>query len=135
MSSVNARASSGGEEKASGMRSKTLEESGYLGEDKRRRAILVAYLIATLDLTFLFMLLGVMPVSMGCPASQHVGPSMLGGVVFQQSQRAFLAGEERVFLPSRQAGAVVRVCPGTGSWFISCTAVAPRALPWPDGAE
>ncbi|KFO85831.1 Solute carrier family 22 member 18, partial [Buceros rhinoceros silvestris] len=43
------------------MRSKTPEESDCLREDKRRRAILVAYLIATLDLTFLFMLLGVMP--------------------------------------------------------------------------
>lgn len=85
MSAMSAKGSSGGEEEASGMRSKTLEENGCLGEDKRRRAILVAYLIATLDLTFLFMLLGVMPVSMGCPASQCVCLSMLGCVVFQQS--------------------------------------------------
>ncbi|NWR54440.1 S22AI protein, partial [Bucorvus abyssinicus] len=61
MSAMSAKASSGGEEEASGMRSKTLGESGCLGEDKRRRAILVAYLIATLELTFLFMLMGVMP--------------------------------------------------------------------------
>ncbi|XP_010143626.1 PREDICTED: solute carrier family 22 member 18 [Buceros rhinoceros silvestris] len=58
---MNVKASSRGEEEASGMRSKTPEESDCLREDKRRRAILVAYLIATLDLTFLFMLLGVMP--------------------------------------------------------------------------
>ncbi|XP_009869224.1 PREDICTED: solute carrier family 22 member 18-like [Apaloderma vittatum] len=58
---MNAKASSGGEEEASGMRSETLGESSHLGEAKRRQVILVAYLIATLDLTFLFMQFGVMP--------------------------------------------------------------------------
>lgn len=43
------------------MRSKTLGESGCSGEIKRGQAILVAYLIATLELTFLFMQMGVMP--------------------------------------------------------------------------
>ncbi|NXC73815.1 S22AI protein, partial [Anhinga anhinga] len=61
MSTMNAKASSGGEEEASGMRSETLGESGCLGEVKRGRAILAAYLIATLELTFLFMHMGVMP--------------------------------------------------------------------------
>ncbi|NWI34139.1 S22AI protein, partial [Sula dactylatra] len=61
MSAMNAKASSGGEEEASVMRSETLGESGCLGEVKRGRAILAAYLIATLELTFLFMQMGVMP--------------------------------------------------------------------------
>lgn len=69
MSTMNPKASSGGEEEASGMRSKTLGESFCLGKVERGQAILVAYLIATLELTFLFMQTGVMPVSMGCPAS------------------------------------------------------------------
>ncbi|KFO07599.1 Solute carrier family 22 member 18, partial [Balearica regulorum gibbericeps] len=43
------------------MRSKTLEKSSHSGEVKRGQVILVAYLIATLDLTFLFMQMGVMP--------------------------------------------------------------------------
>ncbi|KFW77216.1 Solute carrier family 22 member 18, partial [Phalacrocorax carbo] len=43
------------------IRSKTLGESSCLGEVKRERAILAAYLIATLELTFLFMQMGVMP--------------------------------------------------------------------------
>ncbi|GAB0189999.1 solute carrier family 22 member 18 [Grus japonensis] len=43
------------------MRSKTLEESSHSGEVKRGQVILVAYLIATLDLTFLFLQMGVMP--------------------------------------------------------------------------
>ncbi|KFW70254.1 Solute carrier family 22 member 18, partial [Pygoscelis adeliae] len=43
------------------MRSDTLGESVRSGEGKRRQMILVAYLIATLELTFLFMQMGVMP--------------------------------------------------------------------------
>ncbi|NWH43463.1 S22AI protein, partial [Fregata magnificens] len=61
MNAMNAKASSGGEEEASGMRSKTLGDSGCSGEVKRGQAILTAYLIATLELTFLFMQMGVMP--------------------------------------------------------------------------
>ncbi|NXS39350.1 S22AI protein, partial [Balaeniceps rex] len=61
MSTMNAKASSGGEEEASGMRSETLGESDCWGEVKRGQMILVAYLIATLELTFLFMQMGVMP--------------------------------------------------------------------------
>ncbi|NXE07379.1 S22AI protein, partial [Lophotis ruficrista] len=61
VSTMNAKASSGGEEEASGMRSKTLGESGRSGEVKRPQVIFVAYVIATLELTFLFMHLGVMP--------------------------------------------------------------------------
>ncbi|KAF1472206.1 Solute carrier family 22 member 18, partial [Megadyptes antipodes antipodes] len=61
MSTMNAKASSGGEEEALGMRSDTLGESVCSGEGKRRQMILVAYLIATLELTFLFMQMGVMP--------------------------------------------------------------------------
>ncbi|XP_014742805.1 PREDICTED: solute carrier family 22 member 18 isoform X1 [Sturnus vulgaris] len=52
---MNAKTSSGGEEEASGMRNETL------GEAKRRQVIYVAYVIAALDLTFLFMQMGIMP--------------------------------------------------------------------------
>ncbi|XP_065492659.1 solute carrier family 22 member 18 [Caloenas nicobarica] len=58
---MDAKAISGGEEEASGMRSETLGESSRLGESNRRQAIRIAYLIATLELTFLFMQFGVMP--------------------------------------------------------------------------
>ncbi|NWU50991.1 S22AI protein, partial [Dromas ardeola] len=61
MSAMNAKASSGGEEESSRMRTKTLGESGYSEEVKRGQAIFIAYLIATLELTFLFMQMGVMP--------------------------------------------------------------------------
>ncbi|NXL28331.1 S22AI protein, partial [Glaucidium brasilianum] len=61
MSTMNTKASSGGEEEDLGMKSETLGENGCLGEVKRRQTILVAYLIATLELTFLFMQMGVMP--------------------------------------------------------------------------
>ncbi|XP_075611056.1 solute carrier family 67 member A1 isoform X3 [Balearica regulorum gibbericeps] len=61
MSAMNTKARAGVEEGASGMRSKTLEKSSHSGEVKRGQVILVAYLIATLDLTFLFMQMGVMP--------------------------------------------------------------------------
>ncbi|KFU94345.1 Solute carrier family 22 member 18, partial [Chaetura pelagica] len=43
------------------IRSKTLGESSHLGEIKRGQVILVAYLITTLEMTFLFMQMGVMP--------------------------------------------------------------------------
>ncbi|XP_064281321.1 solute carrier family 22 member 18 isoform X2 [Passer domesticus] len=52
---MNAKTSSAGEEEASGMRNDTL------GEAKRQRVIRVAYVVAALDLTFLFMQIGVMP--------------------------------------------------------------------------
>ncbi|XP_027557781.1 solute carrier family 22 member 18 isoform X2 [Neopelma chrysocephalum] len=58
---MNAKAISEGEEEASGMRNETLGESGHSGEVKRGQVILVAYLIAALDLTFLFMQFGIMP--------------------------------------------------------------------------
>uniref|UniRef100_A0A663EWI0 Solute carrier family 22 member 18 n=1 Tax=Aquila chrysaetos chrysaetos TaxID=223781 RepID=A0A663EWI0_AQUCH len=61
MSTMNPKASSGGEEEASGIRSKTLGKSVCSGKVERRQAILVAYLMATLELTFLFMQTGVMP--------------------------------------------------------------------------
>lgn len=134
MSTMDAKAISGGEEKASGMRSKTLGESGRLGEINRKQAIRIAYLIATLELTFLFMQFGVMPVSMGCPASQHVLHSMPIYVAFQQSQKRVSSRRgESVLLPSRQAMTVFRVFPGSKSWFVICTAVAPRALSWHNG--
>ncbi|XP_015487603.1 solute carrier family 22 member 18 isoform X2 [Parus major] len=58
---MNAKARSGGEEESSGMSSEVLGESGILGEAKRGQVIRVAYVIAALDLTFLFMQMGVMP--------------------------------------------------------------------------
>ncbi|NXH91878.1 S22AI protein, partial [Edolisoma coerulescens] len=61
VSTMNAKTSSEGEEGASGMRNETLGESGRLGEAKRGQVIRVAYVIAALDLTFLFMQMGVIP--------------------------------------------------------------------------
>ncbi|NXK10980.1 S22AI protein, partial [Herpetotheres cachinnans] len=61
MSATNAKASSRGEEEALGMRSKALGERGRLGDVRRGQVILVACLIATLELTFLFMQMGVVP--------------------------------------------------------------------------
>ncbi|NXI48420.1 S22AI protein, partial [Galbula dea] len=61
MSTMDTKDSSGDEEEAWRMKSKTLGESSHLGEVKRGQVILVAYLIATLELTFLFMQFGVMP--------------------------------------------------------------------------
>ncbi|XP_010152125.1 PREDICTED: solute carrier family 22 member 18 [Eurypyga helias] len=58
---MNPKATSGGEEESLGMKSKSLGKSGCLGEVERGQAILAAYLIATLELTFLFMQMGVMP--------------------------------------------------------------------------
>ncbi|KAM6274564.1 solute carrier family 22 member 18 [Porphyrio hochstetteri] len=61
MTAMNTKASSGCEEGASGMRTKTLGENSHSGEVRRGQVILVAYLIATLELTFLFMQMGVIP--------------------------------------------------------------------------
>ncbi|NWQ77328.1 S22AI protein, partial [Columbina picui] len=61
MSTMDAKAISGDGEEASGTRSETLGESSRLGEINRRQAIRIAYLIATLELIFLFMQFGVMP--------------------------------------------------------------------------
>ncbi|NWX34275.1 S22AI protein, partial [Notiomystis cincta] len=61
VSTMNAKTRSEGEEEASGMRKETLRESGHLGEAKRGQVIRVAYVIAALDLTLVFMQLGVMP--------------------------------------------------------------------------
>ncbi|NWS52460.1 S22AI protein, partial [Chunga burmeisteri] len=61
MSTMNAKASSGCEKEASGMRSEILGQTSHSGEVKRGQVILVAHLIATLELTFLFMQMGVMP--------------------------------------------------------------------------
>ncbi|XP_040464527.1 solute carrier family 22 member 18 isoform X2 [Falco naumanni] len=61
MSAINAKASSRGKEEASGTRSEALGERGCLGDVKRGQVILVAYLIVTLELTFLFMQMGVVP--------------------------------------------------------------------------
>ncbi|NWV36064.1 S22AI protein, partial [Grantiella picta] len=61
VSTMNAKNSSEGEEEASGVRNETLGESGRLGEVKSRQVIRVAYVIAALDLTFLFMQMGIMP--------------------------------------------------------------------------
>ncbi|NWI56893.1 S22AI protein, partial [Calyptomena viridis] len=62
MSTMNAKAISEGEEEASGMRNETLtKKNGHLGALKREQVILVAYLIAALDLTFLFMQMGIIP--------------------------------------------------------------------------
>ncbi|NXF86364.1 S22AI protein, partial [Eubucco bourcierii] len=60
-SAMNTKANSAGVEGASGMKSKTLGESDGPGEVKRGQVILVAYLITALELTFVFMQLGVMP--------------------------------------------------------------------------
>ena len=119
---MNAKASSGGEEEALRMRSKILGQSDRSGEIQRGPVILVAYLIATLDLTFLFMQMGIIPVSMGCPASQHTLPWMPDYVVFQQNQKRVCSRrQESVFLLSRQALIVFRVCPGSKSWYCSST--------------
>ncbi|XP_032044659.1 solute carrier family 22 member 18 [Aythya fuligula] len=61
MSTANEKAISGGEEKAWRMKSETQGESNHMGELKRGQIILVTYLIATIELTFVFMQLGVMP--------------------------------------------------------------------------
>ncbi|NXM48415.1 S22AI protein, partial [Gymnorhina tibicen] len=60
-STMKAKTSSESEEEALEMINETLGESGRLGEAKRGQVIRVAYVIAALDLTFLFMQMGVMP--------------------------------------------------------------------------
>ncbi|NWV09965.1 S22AI protein, partial [Ptilonorhynchus violaceus] len=61
VSTMNAKTSSEGVEEASRMRNKMLGENGRSGEVKKEQVILVAYVIVALDLTFLFMQLGVTP--------------------------------------------------------------------------
>ncbi|NXC07633.1 S22AI protein, partial [Orthonyx spaldingii] len=61
VSTMNATTSSEGEKEASGTRNETPGESGGLGEAKRGQVVRVAYVVAALDLTFLFMQMGVMP--------------------------------------------------------------------------
>ncbi|NXD66810.1 S22AI protein, partial [Eolophus roseicapillus] len=61
MSTMNVKASSGGEEDASGMRSATLGEGSRSGDIKKGQAIIAACVIATIELTFIFMQMGVMP--------------------------------------------------------------------------
>ncbi|XP_057268819.1 solute carrier family 22 member 18 isoform X2 [Pezoporus wallicus] len=61
MSTINVKVSSGGEEEASGMRSKTLGESSRSGDIKKGQVILAAYVIVTIELSFIFMQMGVMP--------------------------------------------------------------------------
>ncbi|XP_061198444.1 solute carrier family 22 member 18 isoform X2 [Neopsephotus bourkii] len=61
MSTMNVKVSSGGEEEALGMRSKTLGESSRPGDIKKGQVILAAYVIVTIELTFIFMQIGVMP--------------------------------------------------------------------------
>lgn len=83
---MNAKTSSAGEEEASGMSNEAL------GEAKRQQVIRVAYVIAALDLTFLFMQMGLVPVSMGSLPPQHI--SFNAGL--QQSQKmVFSRKEER----------------------------------------
>lgn len=79
-----------------------------MGELKRGRVILVAYLIATIELTFVFMQLGVMPVSMGYWVLWHFLPSM--PIVKSSSKVRRETKEESVFLCSRQAVAAFRAC-------------------------
>ncbi|XP_065538864.1 solute carrier family 22 member 18 [Lathamus discolor] len=61
MSTMNVKVSSGGEEQALGMKSETLGESSRSGDIKKGQVILAAYLIVTIELTFIFMQMGVMP--------------------------------------------------------------------------
>ncbi|NXI63816.1 S22AI protein, partial [Anseranas semipalmata] len=61
VSTMSEKAGSGGKEEAWRTKNETQGESNHMGEFKRGRVILVAYLIATIELTFLFMQMGVMP--------------------------------------------------------------------------
>lgn len=58
---MNVKASPGAEEEALRMKSKTLGESSHSGDVKKGQVILAAYVLLTLDLTFIFMQLGVVP--------------------------------------------------------------------------
>ncbi|XP_005149250.3 solute carrier family 22 member 18 [Melopsittacus undulatus] len=60
MSTMNVKVSSGGEE-ASGMKSKTLGESSCSGDIKKGQVILATYVIVTIELTFIFMQMGILP--------------------------------------------------------------------------
>ncbi|NXN79166.1 S22AI protein, partial [Bombycilla garrulus] len=61
VSTMNQKITSGRGEEASRMKNETLGESGCLGEAKRLQVIRVAYVIAAIDLTLLFMQFGVIP--------------------------------------------------------------------------
>ncbi|KAM9556154.1 solute carrier family 22 member 18 isoform 1-T1 [Guaruba guarouba] len=61
MSTMNVKASSGGEAEALGTRSETMRESNSSGDIKKGQVILAAYVIVTIELTFIFMQMGVMP--------------------------------------------------------------------------
>lgn len=72
MSTMSGKNSPEGEEGAGRMKSESWGQSNAAGDVRRGRVILVAYLIVTLELTFLFMQFGVMPVSMGCWAQRFL---------------------------------------------------------------
>uniref|UniRef100_A0A8B9FK40 Organic cation transporter-like protein 2 n=1 Tax=Amazona collaria TaxID=241587 RepID=A0A8B9FK40_9PSIT len=61
MSTMDVKVGSGGEAEALGMRSETTGESSRSGDIKKGQVILAAYVIATIELTFIFMQMGVMP--------------------------------------------------------------------------
>ncbi|NWR51242.1 S22AI protein, partial [Regulus satrapa] len=61
VSTMSEKTRSRAEEEASGTRNEALGERGCLGEAERRQAIRVAYVIAALELTLMFMQMGVMP--------------------------------------------------------------------------
>ncbi|NXK73981.1 S22AI protein, partial [Amazona guildingii] len=61
MSTMDVKVGSGGEAEALGMRSETMGESSRSGDIKKGQVILAAYVIATIELTFIFMQMGVMP--------------------------------------------------------------------------
>ncbi|KAM4667305.1 solute carrier family 22 member 18 [Amazona ochrocephala] len=61
MSTMDVKVGSGGEAEALGMRSETMRESSRSGDIKKGQVILAAYVIATIELTFIFMQMGVMP--------------------------------------------------------------------------
>uniref|UniRef100_A0A8V0ZY47 Organic cation transporter-like protein 2 n=1 Tax=Gallus gallus TaxID=9031 RepID=A0A8V0ZY47_CHICK len=61
MSTMSGKNSPEGEEGAGRMKSESWGQSNAAGDVRRGRVILVAYLIVTLELTFLFMQFGVMP--------------------------------------------------------------------------
>ncbi|NXK44025.1 S22AI protein, partial [Chauna torquata] len=91
-STASEKASLGGEEEAWRMKSETRGESNYTGEVKRGQVILVTYLIATIELTFLFMQLGVLPylarslgldsVGFGCLQTTFGVLQLVGGPIF-----------------------------------------------------
>lgn len=72
MSTMSGKNSPEGEEGAGRMKSESWGQSNAVGEVRRGQVFLAAYLIVTLELTFLFMQFGVMPVSMGCWAQRFL---------------------------------------------------------------